>query len=169
LEEGPVDLYPWIVFVHIAGAFIFVMSHGVAAWSSYKLDKERDPGRVRALLELMSESLTGVYVGILVLLIAGIWAGIMRNWFAQGWIWAALILLIAIMVAMYLMATRYYGTLREAVGIRTQGTKKDAPDPTPVSQAELDALLARNPSGPLAGVGFGGLALILLLMVLKPF
>ena len=163
------DLYPWIVFLHIAGAFIFAMSHGVAAWSSYRLDKERDPGRVRGLLELMSESLTGVYVGILVLLVGGIWAGIIGGHFARGWIWAALILLIAIMVAMYLMATRYYGTLREAVGIRSMNTKKDAPDPTPVSQAELDALLARNPSGPIAGVGFGGLVLILLLMVLKPF
>jgi hypothetical protein len=67
------------------------------------------------------------------------------------------------------MATRYYATLREAVGIRSQQTKKDAPDPVPVGQAELEAILARNPSGPLAAVGFGGLVLILFLMVLKPF
>jgi hypothetical protein len=164
-----VNLYPWIVFVHIAGAFIFAMSHGVAAFASLRLDKERDPARVRGLLELMSESLAGVYVGILVLLIAGIWAGIIGGHFARGWIWVALVLLVAIMIAMYLMATRYYGTLREAVGLRTMQTKKDAPDPMPVGQAELDAILTRNPSTALAGVGFGGLALILLLMVLKPF
>ena len=163
------DLYPWIVFLHIAGAFIFAMSHGVAAWSSFRLDREREPVRVRALLELMSESLMGVYIGILVLLVGGIWAGIIGGHFGRGWIWAALILLVAIMVAMYLMATRYYGVLRQAVGLRTGQMKKDEPDPTPVGQTELDAILARNPSGPLAGVGFGGLALILLLMVLKPF
>jgi hypothetical protein len=170
MEEGiSMDLYPWIVLLHIAGAFIFAMSHGVAAWASFRLDKERDPVRVRTLLELMSESLTGVYIGVLVLLIGGIWAGIMANHFARGWIWAALILLIAIMVAMYFIATRYYAQLREAVGLRSMNIKKDAPDPTPVAQAELDALLARNPSAALAGVGFGGLGLILLLMVLKPF
>lgn len=163
------DLYPWIVFGHIAGAFIFAMSHGVGAWSSFRLDRERDPASVRALLELMSESLSGVYVGLLALLVFGIWAGIIAGHFARGWIWAALILVIAIAVAMYLMATRYYAGLREAVGLRTQQTEKDAPDPIPVGQAELDAMLARNPSAALAGVGFGGLALILFLMVLKPF
>lgn len=163
------DLYPWIVFIHIAGAFIFVMSHGVGAWSSFQLDKERDPARVRTLLDLMGASLTGVYVGLLVLLVGGIWAGIAGSHFGRGWIWTSLVLLIAIAVAMYLMATRYYATLREAVGIRSQQTKKDAPDPVPVGQAELEAILARNPSAPLAAVGFGGLALIVFLMVLKPF
>jgi hypothetical protein len=163
------ELYPWIVFGHIAGAFVFAMSHGVAAWSSFRLDRERDPVRVKALLELMSESLAGVYIGLLILLIFGIWAGIAGGHFGRAWIWASLVLLIAIAVAMYALATRYYGGLREAVGLRTQGTKKDAPDPVPVGQAELDAMLARNPSVAVAGVGFGGLALILLLMVLKPF
>jgi hypothetical protein len=164
-----VDLYPWIVFIHIAGAFVFVLSHGVGVWSSFQLDRERDPGRVRTLLDLMSSSLTGVYIGLLVLLVGGIWAGIAGSHFGRGWIWAALGLLIAIAVAMYAIATRYYATLREAVGIRSQQTKKDAPDPVPVGQVELEAILARNPSAPLAAVGFGGLALILLLMVLKPF
>lgn len=163
------ELYPWIVFVHITGAFFFVLSHGVAAWASFQLDKERDPVRVRTLLDLMSTSLSGVYIGLLVLLIAGIWAGIYGGHFARGWIWASLGLLIAITIAMYLLATRYYAGLREAVGMRSQQTKKEAPDPVPVGQAELEAILARNPSAALAGVGFGGLALIILLMVLKPF
>jgi hypothetical protein len=163
------DPYPWIVFGHIAGAFIFAMSHGVGAWASFRLDREREPGRIRALLELMSESLSGVYIGLLALLVFGIWAGIYGGHFARAWIWVALVLLIGIAVAMYAMATRYYAGLREAVGLRTQQTKKDAPDPVPVGQAELEAILARNPSAALAGIGFGGLALILLLMVLKPF
>ena len=163
------DLYPWIVFIHIAGAFIFVMSHGVGAWSSFQLDKERDPVRVRTLLDLMGASLAGVYVGLLVLLVGGIWAGIAGSHFGRGWIWVSLGLLIATAVAMYLMATRYYATLREAVGIRSQQTKKDAPDPVPLGQAELEAILVRNPSAALAATGFGGLGLILFLMVLKPF
>lgn len=168
-QEGTVEFYPWIVFGHIAGAFVFAMSHGVGAWSSFRLDRERDPVRVRALLELMGESLAGVYVGLLILLIFGIWAGIVGGHFARAWIWVSLALLVAIATAMYLMATRYYAGLREAVGLRSQQTKKDAPDPVPVPQAELDAMLARNPSAALAAVGFGGLGLIILLMVLKPF
>ena len=163
------DLYPWIVLGHIIGAFTFAMSHGVAAWASLQLDKEHDPNRIRALLELMSTSLTGVYVGLLILLIGGIWAGIIGGHFGRLWIWASLVLLVAIATAMYLIATRYYAELRTAVGMRTTQTPKGAPDPVPVGQADLDAVLARNPSVALAGVGFGGLALILFLMVLKPF
>ena len=83
------QLYPWIVFGHIAGAFVFAMSHGVGAWSSFRLDRERDPVRVRALLELMGESLAGVYVGLLILLIFGIWAGIIGGHFARAWIWVS--------------------------------------------------------------------------------
>ena len=163
------DLYPWIVFGHIVGAFLFAMSHGVAAWASVQLDKEHDPIRIRALLELMGQSLTGVYVGLLILLVGGIWAGILGGFFGRAWIWLALGLLIVIAVAMYLLATRYYGSLRTAVGMRTMQTPKGAPDPVPVGQQELDAILAHNPSAALAGIGFGGLALILFLMVLKPF
>jgi hypothetical protein len=168
-EVDPVDIYPWLVFTHIAGAFFFVLAHGVSAWASLQIDNERDPARIRALLELMSTSLTGTYVGLLFLLIGGIWAGISGGHFGRGWIWAALGLLIVIGVGMYLLGTRYYGTLRAAVGLRTMQTPKDAPDPVPVGQAELDAILARSPSRALAGIGYGGLGLILFLMVLKPF
>jgi hypothetical protein len=164
-----VDLYPWLVFTHIAGAFVFVLAHGVSAWASLQIDREHEPARIRALLELMSSSLAGAYVGLLLLLVAGIWAGISGGHFGRGWIWAALGLLIVIAVVMYAIGTRYYGTLRTAVGLRTMQTPKDAPDPVAVGQAELDAILARSPSRALAGIGYGGLGLILLLMVLKPF
>jgi hypothetical protein len=164
-----VDIYPWLVFAHVAGAFIFVLSHGVSAFASLQIAKEHEPARIRALLELMTGSLAGAYVGLLLLLVGGIWAGIAGGHFARGWIWAALGLLIVITFAMYLIGTRYYGTLRAAVGLRSQQTPKDAPDPVPVGQAELDAIIARSPSGSLAGIGYGGLGLILLLMVLKPF
>jgi hypothetical protein len=168
-EVDPVDIYPWLVFTHIAGAFVFVLAHGVSAWASLQIDNEHEPTRIRALLELMSTSLAGTYVGLLLLLIAGIWAGISGGHFGRGWVWAALGLLIVIGFAMYAIGTRYYGTLRAAVGLRTMQTPKDAPDPVPVAQAELDAILARSPSRALAGIGYAGLGLILFLMVLKPF
>ena len=168
-EVAPVDIYPWLVFTHIAGAFLFVLSHGVSAWASLQIDNEREPARIRALLELMSTSLAGTYVGLLLLLIGGIWAGISGGHFGRGWIWTALALLIVIAVAMYLIGTRYYGTLRAAVGLRTMQTPKNAPDPVPVGQAELDAILVRSPSRALAGIGYGGLGIIIFLMVLKPF
>ena len=135
------EWYPWVVFVHVAAAFLFVMGHGASMWTSDQIRRERDPVRIRALLELSGRSLGLVYGALLTLLIAGIVAGIMGGHFARGWIWAAIAVLVVIMVLMYVLASRYYGQVREAVGMRGYQTPKDAPDPTPVSAEELAALV----------------------------
>jgi MFS family permease len=164
-----VDLYPWVVFVHVAAAFLFVLGHGASMWVSDQIKRERDPVRIRALLELSSRSLGLVYGSLIALLIAGIAAGIMGNWFGQGWIWAAIIVLVVIIALMYGLASRYYGQVREAVGLRGYQTPKDAPDPTPVSAEELALLLDSRRPDAIALVGVGGLLILLWLMMFKPF
>jgi hypothetical protein len=161
--------YPWIVLLHIAGAFMFALSHGVGIWMAVQLRKERDPRRIGALLDLSSTSLVGVYVGLLLLLVGGIWAGIMADWFKFAWIWIALVVLIGITVLMYVIATPFFSELRTALGQRTQRTPKGAPDPIPLADEEVAALAARTPVNILAATGFGGLLIILWLMVVKPF
>jgi MFS family permease len=164
-----VDLYPWVVFVHVAAAFLFVMGHGASMWTSDQIRRERDPARIRALLELSGRSLGLVYGGLLTLLIAGVAAGIMGSHFSRGWIWTAIIVLIAEIVLMYALASRYYARVREAVGMRSYGMPKDAPDPTPVSAEEL-ALLVDNRRPDVIGlVGIIGLLILLWLMMFKPF
>lgn len=162
-------MYPWIVLLHIVGAFLFALSHGVGVWMVIQIRKERDPRRIAALLDLSATSLTGVYLGLLLLLVGGIWAGIAGGWFRFGWIWAAIVVLLAITIAMYVVATSFFSELRAAIGQRTQKTPKDAPDPVPRSDAEIAAIVARTPLAPLASIGFGGLLVILWLMVVKPF
>jgi hypothetical protein len=163
------ELYPWIVLLHIVGAFIFVASHGVAIWMVMLLPRQRDRTRMAALLDLSSASLGGLYVGLLLLLVGGIWAGIAGNWFGRLWIWVALGVFIVVAVAMYAVATPYFRTLRGAVGVRSQYGPKDAPDPVPLPDAELQALAARSPVAVLLAAGVGGLVIILWLMVVKPF
>ena len=162
-------MYQWIVLLHIAGAFVFVLSHGVAVFVAYSLPKQRDSGRIVALLDLSGTSLNGAYLGLLLLLIGGIWAGIFQDWFKFTWIWAALVVLVLITVVMYAVATPYFKRLRIAVGQRVMGYPKDAPDPTPLPEAEILAIAAQSPFPVLGAVGFGGLLIILWLMVLKPF
>ena len=164
------DPYSWVVLLHVIGAFIFVASHGVAIWMAMQLTQERDRTRMAALLDLSSMSIGGLYIGLLLLLIGGIWAGIAREWFFHfAWIWLALGIFIAISVVMYAVATPYFRTLRAAVGIRSQYGPKDAPDPVPLSDEELATLAARSPVAVLSVVGVGGLVIILWLMVVKPF
>ena len=163
------EWYPWVVFVHVAAAFLFVMGHGASMWASDQIRRERDPVRIRTLLELSSRSLGLVYGALLTLLIAGIVAGIMGNHFSRGWIWAAIVVLVAIGVLMYVLASRYYGQVREAVGLRGYQTPKDAPDPTPVSPEELAVLVDTRRADVIGLIGVIGLLVLLWLMIFKPF
>lgn len=163
------DLYPWVVLVHVLAAFGFALSHGVSAFVSFAVRRERDPERIKALLELSSAAIGGLYASLLTLLIAGIAAGIMGNWFGRGWIWAALGILIVVVVAMYAIASRYYAEVRAAVGMEAYGTKKGAPPPVPVGPDQLGALLDTRRPEAIAVIGLGGLALVVWLMVVKPF
>jgi hypothetical protein len=138
-------------------------------WVSDQIRRERDPTRIRALLEVSSRSLGLVYGSLVTLLVAGIVAGIMGGHFARGWIWAAIAVLVAIIVLMYALASRYYGRVREAVGIRSYQTPKDAPDPTPVSSDELAALVDSRRPDVIGLVGVIGLLVLLWLMMFKPF
>jgi len=161
------DLYPWFVFAHILGAFVFAASHGVSAWLTNEIGKEREAAKISAILTLSGRSLAGVYVGLLVLLIGGVGAGIIGGLFGRLWIWISLGLLIAIAVAMYIVATPYFRGLRAAIGAPT----RDDPGTgtMTVSQDELEAMVARNPAAALAGIGLTGFMIILWLMVFKPF
>jgi len=163
------DWYPWVVLVHVAAAFLFFMGHGASMWSSYQIRNERNPERIRVLLEMSGRSLGMVYGSLGILLLAGIAAGIMGGYFGRGWIWAAIGVLVVVIVLMYALASNYYAKVREAVGVRSMRTRKDAPDPTPASADELAALLDTRRPDVIGLVGVIGLLILLWLMFFKPF
>src|SRR3989338_11692040 len=134
-------MYEWLVFLHVAGSFGFILAHGAAAAVIYALRRERSPERVKALLELSSSTVNVLSLALLTLLAGGVWAGFIGRFWGQGWIWLALGLLIAMAVAMFFIGTRHFGRLRQAVGLPfLEGGKVRDPRP-PVSAAELEVLL----------------------------
>jgi NADH:ubiquinone oxidoreductase subunit 2 (subunit N) len=163
-------VYQFWVFLHLAGVFGLLLSHGVSAGVSLSLRRERDAERVRALLDLSNWAMSGFYVSLLVLLGGGITAGFLGHWWGDRWIWAGLGMLLAVMVAMYALATPYYRRVRQAVGLQTPAQKKKGEEPGPPASAEeFDRLLRSWRPWALLVVGVGGLLVILWLMVLKPF
>jgi hypothetical protein len=56
------------------------------------------------------------YVSLLVILVSGVAAGFMGDWWGRPWIWISIGLLLAIATAMYLVGTKYYIQVRHAVG-----------------------------------------------------
>lgn len=162
-------MYRWWVFLHIVGAFGFFLAHGASAMAGIRLRQERDPERVRALLDLSSASLGAMYGSLLLLLAGGIVAGFLGDWWGQGWIWTAIGVLVLIMGAMYGLASNYYNRVREAAGLQTYQQKKQGIEPGPPRPDELDAILATPRALVILAVGMVGLLVILWLMVLKPF
>jgi hypothetical protein len=163
-------MYQFLVFVHLLGVFGFLLAHGVSAAVGISLRKERDLVRIRALLDLSSWSLRAFYVSVLLLLGGGIAAGFVGHWWGEGWIWAALGVLIVMMGAMYGMASPYYNRVRQSVGAQTYDQMRKGVEPAPaLSAQDLEPLLRSARPLLVVVVGAVGLLVILWLMVLKPF
>ena len=166
------DLTPyigWIVFLHVLGAFMFVAGHGVSMFVVFQVRRERDRGKLAALLDLSGWSLAVAGIGVLILLIAGILAGIVLGSFGRAWIWVSLVLLVVIGGLMTPVGGAYLRTLRAAIGQRPGNAKPGDPDPVPVDDAQLAALQATNKPELLLLLGAGGFVVILWLMMFKPF
>lgn len=166
------DLTPyvgWIVFAHVAGAFAFVAGHGVSMFVVFKVRKERDRVRLAALLDLSAGSLAVAGIGLLVLFLSGVLAGIVLGSFGKWWIWISLALLIVIAGLMTPVGTIKLGKVRAALGQRTRNLKASDPDPVPASDADLDALLVSRAPETLLALGGGGFLVILWLMMFRPF
>jgi hypothetical protein len=166
-------LKPWLVFLHVLGVLLFLVAHGASAALAFRVRSERDPARLRALLDLSASTIPALYGSLLLMLVAGIVAGfIAPNWWTSGrlWIWASMALLVGVVVAMYAIQTPYFSDLRRAVGQRPpQDARKDLPVPAEADAETLDRLLASSRPMVGAAVGFGGIAIILWLMLFKPF
>lgn len=164
-------MYQWLVFAHILGVFGFLLAHGTAAAVTFALRRQREVERVRALLDLSRGVTMVANVSLLVLLAAGITAGFMGNWWGQGWIWASLGLFILIGVTMTLLGSRPLNRIRQLVQAgnpsRSETISHSSLDTS--AEKQLAVLLAATHSWLLTVIGGGGLALILWLMMFKPF
>lgn len=163
------DWYRLVVFLHVSGALLFVLGHGASANVALQLRRERQPDRLRALLDLSVRSYISSYAGLLLLLLTGILAGFMGGHWGKGWIWTALMLLIALFVFMGVYGSLYYGKVRTAIGLQPY-RRTDQVALGPVwNEQELAALLNTNRPLILWLVGVAGLLIILWLMLFKPF
>jgi uncharacterized membrane protein len=163
------SVYLWIKFIHVAASVTFIMGHGGAVAFSFRVKKEKELERVRAMLDL-SQSMWGVYMlSWLVLMIGGIINGFMGKWWSQGWIWASLVLMLVITVWMFILGFKNYHPLRKAFGMPYRGTKGEFPAEEPLPEEERTALIAATRPMELLVIGYGGYVLILWLMIFKPF
>jgi hypothetical protein len=168
----PVAFQPWFVLVHVLSVLAFVLLHGASAMVALRLRSEREPARIRALLELSTASLGGATAALLVILASGIVAGIVGGWWTSGrlWLWVSVALFIGVGVAMSVIAVPHFDAVRRAVGLTTRGDRPgDAIPAAAPGEDDLAALLASRRPAVSAAIGLGGLGVITWLMQFKPW
>jgi hypothetical protein len=122
-------LQPWLVLAHVLGVLGFVLVHGASAVVSLAVRRESDPVRIGVMTELSGAYALWGWIALLVILATGIIAGIVGGYWTGGqwWLWASLIVFIAIGLAM----TGWRGSL-----------------PRPVRSWELRSVSAASPCSP---------------------
>ena len=155
-------MYQWWVLIHIVGVIGFLLAHGISVGTALRVRNERDPDRIRALLQV-SGSATGVfYLTTFLLLLGGIAAGVDGKWFDQAWIGVALAVFVVEMVFMWAVTSPYYRRLRKVLTIEEAGGSA-------VSAADIERAVVSPIPVVSFWVGLVGLLFIGYLMVLKPF
>jgi hypothetical protein len=162
-------LYRWFVFLHILGASGFLLAHGGSASALFRVNRERTLERLRALLELSNASFNVMYGSLFLMLIAGVITGFLGSWWGSGWIWASIVILLGTAIAMFYLATGYFNRLRRAAGLPWFDGKAAHPAGSPVPQDQLVALQDSGRPILFAMLGLLPIALLLWLMVFKPF
>jgi uncharacterized membrane protein len=159
--------YRWWVFIHLAGVFGFLLGHGASVSVLFRLRKERNRDKIRELLQFSGSTVRLFYVSLLVLVVGGVGAGlgigtsVKPGYFSQKWIWEAIGVLAVVTVAMIAVARPYYRRIAEATELRPSGVPR-------VSDEDLATRLTSKTPAAVALLGFGGLLVILWLMIFKP-
>ena len=164
-------VHTWLVFFHVLSAFAFILAHGGAAAVTVVLRRQTDIDRIRTLLELSESTHRATYLTLIATLGTGIVVGFSGGWWGEAWIWTSLGIFVLVSVVMTFLGAYYFNQVRWAVGLPVVygGKRRDAREGGPASPEEIAAVLDSWRPMAVTLIGVIGLALIVWLMVNKPF
>ena len=160
-------MYNWLLYGHIASVAGFLLAHGASAAMGLRLRQETTPDGIRSLTDLSKRTTRVMYAFIVLIVITGLFLGFQGRWWSHGWIWAALGLLI-ITIGIMSVLSRRYNAVRGAVGLPIRSGRQ-VTTTAPASPEEIRRLVEAAPAGLMTAIGVIALALLLGLMILKPF
>lgn len=162
-------LVRWLIFLHVLAAFTFFLAHGTSAAMAFKVRKEKDFARIRAMLDLSESTIEIMFLSFLGLVLTGIVLPFFLRIWNQVWVWTSLLLMIFVFIWMVWMNERAYKTLRKLVGLPYRQGSKEYPAESPASAEEVAAQLKKLDVNGLVFVGYVIPATVLGLMIFKPF
>lgn len=160
------DIYPWIVIGHVFFVIVAFSAHGVSAFASFQIKRSSDRAELRTLLDLSGTALIAAGIGLLIVIVLGLWAAIIGGHFSRTWPWVSIAVLLVVTFAMTPLAANPMRGMRIALGI---GKDKSGAPLTPGSDAELAAAKAKLRPEATMAVGVIGLLVLVWLMEAKPF
>ena len=131
---------------------MFLFAHGVSGGASLALRGQLSADS-RKLLRLSQVSSFVANPGLVLVIVTGVWMAFDGSWWGRGWVWAAVVVLVAVVAVMVYVSRPYYMARDAAAG----------PDDV------LAERLGRTQPMLAASVGLAGLLVVLALMVFKPF
>ena len=162
-------LVRWLVFIHVLSAITFFLAHGTAATMVFQVRHETDFDRIRAMLDL-SVSTFQVYIPAFALLgLTGLAMPFLIHIWNKIWIWLSIVLILFVAVWMGMVNEKQIKQLRRLVGLPYMQGNKQYPAEPPASPEEVEALLKKINPRQWALVGYGIPAVVLWLMIFKPF
>ena len=162
-------LIRWLIFLHVLSALTFYMAHGTSVAMAFKIRKETDFTRMRAMLDLSWSTMILMGVSFLIMGLTGIIMPFMIHIWNKIWIWASIVLMLFVFIYMAMFNETSYKQLRRLVGLPYMKGSKELPAEPPSSPEEVAALLKKTSVTGLAVVGYVIPAIVLWLMVFKPF
>ena len=162
-------LVRWLIFLHILAALTFFLAHGASAAMAFKIRKETNLTRIGAMLDLSWSTMVLMGVSFLMMGLTGIILPFLIRIWNRGYIWASIVLMLFVFIYMAVFNETTYKQLRRLVGLPYMKGSKQMPAEPPSSPEEVAALLNKINVMPLVLVGYGIPAIVLWLMIFKPF
>jgi hypothetical protein len=162
-------LIHWLVFLHVLSAITFFLAHGAAAAMIFKVRSETDFARIRAMLDLSGSTFMVYIISFLVMGFTGLIMPFLIHIWGKIYIWLSIVLLLFVAVWMGLVNEKQIKQLRRLVGLPYMKGNKDYPAEPPSSPEEVAALLKQINPTQWALVGYGIPAIVLWMMIFKPF
>jgi len=162
-------LIRWLIFLHVLSALTFYMAHGTSVAMAFRIRKETDFTRIRAMLDLSWSTMILMGVSFLIMGLTGIIMPFMIHIWNQIWIWASIVLMLFVFIYMAMFNETSYKQLRRLVGLPYMKGGKELPAEPPSSPEEVAALLKKTSVTGLVVTGYVIPAIVLWLMIFKPF
>jgi hypothetical protein len=162
-------LVRWLVFIHVLSAITFFLAHGTAAAMVFKVRTETDFARIRAMLDLSVSTFQAYMLSFTIMGLTGLIMPFLIHIWDRVWIWLSIVLILVVVVWMGLVNEKQIKQLRRLVGLPYMQGFNEFPAEPPASLEEVAALLKKINPYQWALIGYGIPAIVLWLMIFKPF